>query len=217
VSERILDVAVLASGRGSNFAALCDAIDAGRCRARIVLLLTDRSKAGALRVAEARAIDTSVVSMGDYASRDAWNEAVVGEVQRAAPDLVVLAGFMRVLGAPLVSRFEGRIINIHPSLLPSFPGVDAPGQAIRAGVRISGCTVHRVDRGVDTGEILAQGAVPVLVGDDAQSLHARIRPVEHRLLPAVVDLIARGRLSDADADADATDSLLSPTPAESLP
>jgi phosphoribosylglycinamide formyltransferase-1 len=124
---------------------------------------------------------------------------------------------MRVLGAPLVSRFEGRIINIHPSLLPSFPGVDAPGQAIRAGVRISGCTVHRVDRGVDTGEILAQGAVPVLVGDDAQSLHARIRPVEHRLLPAVVDLIARGRLSDADADADATDSLLSPTPAESLP
>jgi phosphoribosylglycinamide formyltransferase-1 len=203
------DVVVLASGRGSNFVALCNAIDSGRCDARVVALITDRRKAGALALAEARGVPAHVVHPRDHDSRDAWNAALAERVADASPALVVLAGFMRIVGAPLLERFEGRIINVHPSLLPAFPGMDGPGQALAAGAKISGCTVHRVDAGVDSGEILAQAAVPILTTDDAESLHARIQRQEHRLLPAVVDLIARDRL-DAASGRD-SDALLCPT------
>jgi phosphoribosylglycinamide formyltransferase-1 len=117
------------------------------------------------------------------------------EVTALKPDLVVLAGFMRVLGAPLLERFPGRIINVHPALLPSFPGHDAPQDALDGGVRISGCTVHVVDAGVDTGPILAQAAVPVLVADTADTLHARIQVQEHALLPRVIHQIAIGAIT----------------------
>lgn len=198
-----IDVAVLASGRGTNFAALLDAIDAGRCAARVVSLFTDRRRAGALTVAHERGIPAEIVSPKDHADRVAWDEALAERVASTEPGLVVLAGFMRIIGPPLLSRFPGRIINVHPSLLPSFPGLDGPGQAIAAGAKISGCTIHRVDGGLDSGEILAQAAVAVLPSDDAATLHGRIQRVEHRILPAVVDLIARGQTSDATADPEA--------------
>src|SRR6185369_11715763 len=144
--------------------------------------------------AKERGIETAVVPPKGYASRADWDEALAARVAAASPDLVVLAGFMRIVGAPILARFPHRIVNVHPALLPSFPGTDGPGQAIAKGVRIAGCTVHLVDAGVDTGPILAQAAVPVLPSDDAHTLHARIQVHEHRLLPAVIDAIARGEI-----------------------
>ncbi|MEM1415200.1 MAG: phosphoribosylglycinamide formyltransferase [Myxococcota bacterium] len=185
-----LRVAVLASGRGSNLEALRAAIDAGRCAAEVVAVLGDKAGAPALACAEAAGIATRAVPFR-RAERAAWDEELAEAVAAAEPELVVLAGFMRLLGAPFLARFGGRTINVHPSLLPAFPGMDAPAQTLAAGVRLSGCTVHLVDAGVDSGAILAQAAVPVLPGDDVHTLHARIQREEHDLLPAVVDAIAR--------------------------
>jgi phosphoribosylglycinamide formyltransferase-1 len=190
-----MDVVVLVSGRGSNLRAVCSAIDAGTCNANIVGVASDRRNAAALEFAEARGIATRVVPLRKGDDRDAWNESLAEEVTALKPDLVVLAGFMRVLGAPLLERFPGRIINVHPALLPSFPGHDAPQDALDGGVRISGCTVHVVDAGVDTGPILAQAAVPVLVADTADTLHARIQVQEHALLPRVIHQIAIGAIT----------------------
>lgn len=193
-SDQPTRVLVLVSGTGSNLRALHGAIDAGACEATIVGVLSDKHTAKALAFAEAQGIRTQVVAPKDFADRGAWDEGLAGAAESFAPDLIVLAGFMRILGKPLLSRFGGRIINVHPSLLPAFPGIDGPEQAIRAGVCVSGCTVHLVDEGVDTGRILAQAVVPVVQSDDAASLHARIQIQEHRLLPAVVHAVARGRL-----------------------
>jgi phosphoribosylglycinamide formyltransferase-1 len=187
-----MDVAVLVSGRGSNLKAICDAIDAGSCDANIVGVISDRKSAAALELASEREIPTRVVALRKGDDRDAWNDSLADTVASLEPDLVVLAGFMRVLGAPLLDRFPGRIINVHPALLPSFPGHDGPQDALDGGVRVSGCTVHIVDAGVDTGPIIAQAAVPVLDDDTADSLHTRIQVQEHRLLPAVIHQIARG-------------------------
>lgn len=192
---RPLALAVLVSGRGSNLAALLSAIDRGSCRARVVAVLSDREAAPALELAKSRGIETSVVSPKQYADRVAWDAALSDRLAALGPDLVVLAGFMRLIGTALLARFPGKIINVHPALLPSFPGLDAPAQAIAARVRISGCTVHLVDAGVDTGPVLAQAAVPVHEGDDAQRLHARIQVAEHALLPAVIDAIAAGAIA----------------------
>ena len=189
-----LALVVLASGRGSNLRALDAAIDAGRCRARIAAVVGDRPSAPALEHARERGVPTAIVAPKAYPDRDAWDAALADAIAQHAPDLVVLAGFMRIVGARVLARFGGRILNVHPALLPAFPGLDAPAQALAAGVRITGCTVHLVDAGVDTGPILAQAAVPVLPCDDAARLHARIQPAEHRLLPAVVDWIATGAL-----------------------
>jgi len=190
-----MDVVVLVSGRGSNLRAICGAIDAGACGARIVGVVSDRKKAAALQFAERRGIATRIVSLRKGDDRGAWNESLTEEVTSLKPDLVVLAGFMRVLGAPLLERFRGRIINVHPALLPSFPGHNGPQDALDGGVRISGCTVHIVDEGVDTGPILAQAAVPVLAGDTAETLHARIQVQEHQLLPRVIHQIAIGAIT----------------------
>lgn len=187
-----LEIAVLVSGRGSNLRAIAAAIDAGRCRARIAGVLSDRSQADALAFAAERGIPTRVCRPKDHPSREAWDAALAAEVATFSPGLVVLAGFMRIVGPSILARFPHRIVNVHPALLPAFPGTDGPAQAIAAGVRLAGCTVHQVDAGVDTGPVLAQAAVPVLPGDDAASLHARIQAQEHRLLPGVVDAIARG-------------------------
>ena len=190
-----LDIVVLASGRGSNLAAIFDAIDAGRCDARVMGVVSDKADAGALALAAGRGVSTRVVPLARGADRDAWNVALADAVAALTPQVVVLAGFMRILGAPLLERFPGKLVNVHPSLLPAFPGHDAPAQAVAAGVRITGCTVRVVDHGVDTGPILAQAAIPVLPSDDTASLHARIQRAEHELLPTVIDWIARGRMS----------------------
>jgi phosphoribosylglycinamide formyltransferase 1 len=191
-----LRLAVLVSGRGTNLEALASAIDAGRCDAEIVLVATDNPEAGALRFAEARGIPRAVVPYvrGD---RRAFSLTLAERVQASRPDLVVLAGFMRILSPEFVERFDARLVNVHPSLLPAFPGKDGVGEALAAGVRIAGCTVHLVDQGVDTGPILAQAAVPVLPGDTRESLHARIQAREHELLPRVVDDLAKGRFVGA--------------------
>jgi phosphoribosylglycinamide formyltransferase-1 len=190
-----MDVVVLVSGRGSNLRAICNAIDAGTCDAKIVGVVSDRKKAAALEFAERRAIPTRVVPLRKGDDRYSWNESLAEEVAALKPDLIVLAGFMRVLDAPLLERFAGRIINVHPALLPSFPGHNGPQDALDGGVRISGCTVHIVDAGVDTGPIIAQAAVPVLADDTADTLHARIQAQEHRLLPLVVHQIALGTIT----------------------
>ena len=190
----MLDIAVLASGRGSNLRAIGSAIDARQCDARIVGVVSDRQKAAALAYAEERGVPCRVVPLRKGDDRELWNERLADEVARLGPQLIVLAGFMRVLGKPLLNRFPGRIINVHPALLPAFPGHDAPDQAIAAGVRLSGCSVHVVDAGVDTGPVIAQAAVPVALDDTAASLHERIQVQEHRLLPKVIHQIALGRV-----------------------
>jgi phosphoribosylglycinamide formyltransferase-1 len=189
-----LSLLVLVSGQGSNLRALWDAIDAGRCAARIDAVISDRAAAPALDLARQRGALSAVVSPKDHVDRAAWDAGLCAELAARQPDLIVLAGFMRLLGSAVLARFGGRIINVHPSLLPAFPGMDAPAQALARGVTLSGCTVHLVDAGVDTGPILAQAAVPVLASDDADALHARIQSAEHRLLPAVVHAIATGKL-----------------------
>jgi phosphoribosylglycinamide formyltransferase-1 len=189
-----LPIVVLISGKGSNLAAIMEAIDSGRCDVQVRAVLSDRDTAEGLAQAHARGIGTAVVRMKDHPNRERWNEALAAAIAGYEPQVVVLAGFMRVLGAPVVQRFAGHIVNVHPALLPLFPGTDGPAQAIRAGVRVSGCSVHVVDAGVDTGPILAQAVVPVLPDDDADRLHERIKRVEHALLPAVLHAVARGEI-----------------------
>jgi phosphoribosylglycinamide formyltransferase 1 len=189
-----LSLAVLVSGAGSNLGAILASIDAGRCDARVQKVISDRTQAAALELARQRGIATEVVKLKDFETRAGWDDSLLESIATPAPDLVVLAGFMRLCGPRLIAHFGSRIINVHPSLLPLFPGTDAPAQAIAARVRVSGCSVHVVDRGVDTGAIIAQAAVSVLPDDDAERLHRRIAGAEHRLLPAVIDGIARGRI-----------------------
>ena len=190
-----MDVAVLVSGRGSNLRAICGAIDGGTCAATIVAVVSDRKGAAALEYAAGRGIPTRVVPLRKGDDRELWNETLATEVVRFQPELLVLAGFMRVLGAPLLDACPGRIINVHPALLPSFPGHTGAQDALDGGVRVSGCTVHVVDSGVDTGPIIAQAAVPVLPDDTAETLHARIQVQEHRLLPRVIHQIAIGAIT----------------------
>jgi phosphoribosylglycinamide formyltransferase-1 len=190
--KKRLSLAVFVSGRGSNLQALSAAIERGTCAAEIAGVISDRASAPALTFAAERSIATRVVSPQDFADRAAWDAALAAASAAFEPGLVVLAGFMRLLGPSVLARFPGRIVNVHPALLPAFPGKDGPAQAVAAKVALSGCTVHVVDAGVDTGPILAQAAVPVLPTDDAALLHARIQVAEHRLLPMVVNAIALG-------------------------
>jgi phosphoribosylglycinamide formyltransferase-1 len=185
-------LAVLLSGRGSNFEALADACERGELPARIVLVVSDVADAVGLGKARARGISLKLIGTGPGVLR-AQREARLGAaLEEAGADLICLAGFMRVLSAEFVSRWPLRILNIHPSLLPSFPGLHAQDQAVRYGVRVSGATVHFVDAGTDTGPIVAQAAVPVLPGDDAEALAARILPLEHGLYVAAVRRVLGG-------------------------
>jgi phosphoribosylglycinamide formyltransferase-1 len=190
-----MDVAVLVSGRGSNLRAICNAMDDGTCAANVVAVVSDRSKADALAYARDRGIAAIAVPLRKGDDRDLWNVKLAETVVAAKPEVVVLAGFMRVLGAPLLEAFPRRIINVHPALLPSFPGHTGPQDAIDGGVRLSGCTVHVVDSGIDTGPIIAQAAVPVLPDDTADTLHRRIQRQEHQLLPRVIHQIAIGAIT----------------------
>jgi len=191
-----LRIAVLGSGKGSNFVALADAIDAGRLPAQVVLVGSDVEGAGILDHAIRRGIAARFLPPGSFRTKldEAAEAAYISALREAGADLVVLAGFMRILKGDFLRAFEGRVVNIHPSLLPSFPGLAAWKQALDYGVKVTGCTVHLVDQGVDTGAIIGQRAVPVLDGDTAESLHARIQEAERELYPAVIAAMARGEI-----------------------
>lgn len=179
---------VLASGTGSLLESLLDAA-VGDYPARVVAVGTDRD-CRAVKIAGAAGVPAFTVRLGDYPDRAAWDDALTEATAAHAPDLVVSAGFMKLLGPQFLSRFLGRIVNTHPALLPAFPGAHAVPDALAYGVRVTGCTVHLVDAGVDTGPILAQQPVAVLPGDDEQTLHERIKVVERQLLVDVLAALA---------------------------
>jgi phosphoribosylglycinamide formyltransferase-1 len=190
-----MKVGVLASGTGSNLQALIDAAAQGELApATVAVVGVNVAGCGAVARAEQAGIPTFVIDHRAFASREGFDGAVVESLRRHGVELVVLAGFMRLLTADFLAAFPHRVINIHPALLPAFPGVHAQRQAFLYGVKFSGCTVHFVDGGTDTGPIIGQVVVPVLETDDEESLGARILAEEHRLLPAVVRAIAEGRV-----------------------
>jgi phosphoribosylglycinamide formyltransferase-1 len=192
-----LAVAVLASGRGSNLQAILDACVTPGYPARVVLVVSDRERAHALERAEGAGVAARFVNPKDFADRAAFEAAVMAELEAHGVELVCLAGFMRVLGPEFIRRFRGRIMNVHPSLLPAFPGLAAQRQALAYGVRVAGATVHFVDEGVDTGPIILQASVAVHPDDTEEALAARILRAEHRLYPEAIRLFAEGRLDVA--------------------
>jgi phosphoribosylglycinamide formyltransferase-1 len=188
---------VLGSGKGSNFAAIADAIAAGRVPASVAIVLSDVENAGIMEQARERNLSARFIAPGKFRTKleDEAERAYVNALREAKVDLLVLAGFMRVLKGEFLRAFEGRIVNIHPSLLPSFPGLEAWKQALDHGVKVTGCTVHFVDAGVDSGPIIGQQIVPVLDNDNAETLHQRIQAAEHELYPKCVAAVAGGKLS----------------------
>ncbi|MBT3350290.1 MAG: phosphoribosylglycinamide formyltransferase [Nitrospinaceae bacterium] len=188
--ENNLRVAVLASGRGSNLQALLDAAQDEAFPAKIIGVLSDKSNAQALE----RAKKAGIKSLWVDPSKDSYEERLGDEIETLGCGLICCAGYMKILTPKFVGRFSGKIINIHPSLLPSFPGLHSQRKALRAGVQIAGCTVHFIDEGVDTGPVILQAAVPVMPGDDEDSLSARILGFEHRIYPMAVRLIAEGKI-----------------------
>ncbi|MEB3263936.1 MAG: phosphoribosylglycinamide formyltransferase [Synechococcus sp.] len=187
---RPLRLGVMASGNGSNFEALVEACRRGCPTGEVVLLVVNNPGCGAAQRAERLGIPCRTLDHRLQPSREALDRQLIEAFRREAVDLVVMAGWMRIVTPVLIEAFPQRLVNIHPSLLPSFRGVDAVGQALAAGVRLAGCTAHLVSEEVDAGRILAQAAVPVLEGDDRASLAARILEQEHRILPLAVGLAA---------------------------
>lgn len=189
-----IKLAVLVSGRGSNLQAIIDQIKEGHLLAGITVVISDCKEAFALKRAQEEQIPTAFLNPQEYANRAAYDDALGAIINEHQADLVVLAGFMRVLGKSFLARFSNRVINIHPALLPSFPGLHGQKQALDYGVKVSGCTVHFVDEGVDSGPIIAQAAVKVEDDDTEESLSKRILAQEHQLYPQVIQLIAQGRV-----------------------
>jgi len=189
---RTIRLGVLGSGSGTNFQALLDAIAAGELNAQIVLVMSDVPQAGILERARKAEVPTGVIDCRGFATKfpEAAQLEVAAAMREARVDLICLAGFMRLIKAPLLDAFPQRVINIHPSLLPAFPGLDAWKQALDACVAETGCTVHYVDAGMDTGPHILQANVPVLAADTYATLHARIQKEEHRIYPEAVRLIA---------------------------
>jgi len=192
--REVIKLAVLASGSGTNLEAIAQSIDDGEVPARIALVLSDNPEAFALERARRRDIPTRVIRLSDFPDRPSYDRAVVAALQEAGVDLVALAGYMLLAGPELVRAFSGRIMNIHPALLPSFPGTHGVRDALGHGARVSGVTVHFVDEGLDTGPIIVQEAVPVEEGDNEESLHNRIHQAEYRAYPLAIRLFAEGRL-----------------------
>lgn len=188
-------IGVLASGRGTNLQAILDACAEGRLPATVALVVSDRADAAALGRAAAAGVAARVVPRERFPDRAAHDEAIVAALREAGVETVVLAGYMRVVTATLLRAFPGRVLNIHPALLPAFPGLHAQRQALEYGVKVSGCTVHLVDEGMDTGPIILQAAVPVADDDDEARLSARILVEEHRLLVDALRLLAEGRIA----------------------
>jgi len=196
MGERKFRIGVLGSGKGSNFVAIADACRAGAVPAEVVLVLSDVAEAGILERARERNVPARFVPPGKFRTKldEEAEQAYIAALRGAEVDLLTLAGFMRVLKDPLLHAFAGRIINIHPSILPSFPGLEAWKQALAHGVKVTGCTVHFVDAGVDSGPIIGQQTVPVLDDDTPETLHQRIQAAEHDLYPRCVAAIARGEV-----------------------
>jgi len=187
-------ITILISGRGSNMAAVIDAAATGRIEGAVTHVISNRANAGGLAYARQHGIATSVVDHRAYPSRDAFDAALAEAIDRGEPDLVVLAGFMRILGADFVNRYEGRMLNIHPSLLPAYPGTQTHRRVLEDHGQRHGCTVHFVTPDVDGGPIVAQAEVRVFPDDDVATLAARVLEQEHRLLPEVVGWFCDGRL-----------------------
>jgi phosphoribosylglycinamide formyltransferase-1 len=196
-----LKVGILISGRGSNMAALIEAARAPDYPAAIACVVSNVATAPGVAIARAAGIATAVIPHRDFPDRESFDRAVSAELEKHGVGLVALAGFLRIQSPWFPGYWAGRIINIHPSLLPAFPGLRVQQQAIDAGVRVSGCTVHYVTPELDAGPIIAQAAVPVLAGDTADTLAERILRQEHRLYPLVVRWVAEGRVSLADGKA----------------
>ncbi len=208
-------IVILISGRGSNMEALLDA----RLPARIAAVISNNPQARGLGTAQARGVATAVVNHRAFPDRAAFDAALAAEIDRHRPDLVVLAGFMRILMAPFIEHYHGRLMNIHPSLLPAFTGLDTHRRALAAGVRIHGCTVHFVAPAVDSGPIIVQAAVPVLPADTEERLAARVLAEEHRIYPQAVRWFCEERLRlgpdgavTVDAARAAEGALTSPAP-----
>ncbi len=190
---RPLRLGVLVSGGGTNLQAILDAVDAG-LPVKPAVVVSNRPGVFALERAARAGVPAVVVDHRAFSGREAFEDALVAALAEAGADLVALAGFMRLLTARFLGRFPLRTVNVHPALCPAFPGVDAPAQALAWGVAITGCTVHFVDAGTDTGPIITQAAVPVHPDDDRDRLHARIQREEHRLLPLALGWLAEGRV-----------------------
>lgn len=187
-------IGILASGRGSNMQAICNSIDAGQIRAKIGLVVSDKVNAKVLEHAAAKGIPAVCIKRKEFASQQEFEAAIARQLTAYHVKLVVLAGFMRILSQYFVNLFPGSIMNIHPSLLPAFPGLNAHEQAIAYGAKISGCTIHFVDEGMDTGPIIMQQAVPILAEDTVETLSERILAVEHELYPRAIRLYCEQRL-----------------------
>ncbi len=187
---------ILGSGKGSNAAAIADACAAGTIPARVAVVISDVANAAILDRARVRGLEALYIAPGNFRAKldDAAEAACLHALRKAEVDLVVLAGFMRILKGELLRAFAHKVVNIHPALLPAFPGLEAWKQALDYGVKMTGVTVHFVDQGIDTGPIIAQETTPVLPGDTAETLHARIQEAEHRLYPAVLAALARGEI-----------------------
>jgi phosphoribosylglycinamide formyltransferase 1 len=196
-AERKIRIGVLGSGKGSNFVALADACAAGKIPAQVATVLSDVANAGILQRAQERTITAHFIEPGKFRTKlaEGAEHSFIEALRGARVDLIALAGFMRVLKGEFLREFEGRIVNVHPSLLPSFPGLEAWKQALDYGVKVTGCTVHFVDAGVDSGPIIAQQSVPVRDKDTPETLHQRIQAAEHELYPNCVAAIARGEVT----------------------
>ena len=194
MAEAKLRLGVLASGRGSNLLAVLNACASSKINAAVEVVISDKPDSQAIGHARRHRVAAVYLNPKDYASREAYDAAAAGILMEHRVDLVVLAGYMRLISSQLIEPYQGRIINIHPSLLPSFPGLRAQKQALDWGVRISGCTVHFVDETTDQGPIIIQAAVPVLEGDTPEVLEARILEQEHRILPQAIQFFAERRL-----------------------
>jgi phosphoribosylglycinamide formyltransferase 1 len=197
-------VVVFISGGGSNMLALAKAAPEPDFPAEIVGVISDKAEAGGLAKAAALGIPTFSFTRKDYDSKDAHEAAILSALESLSPDIICLAGYMRLLSAAFINRYEGRIINIHPSLLPLFPGLHTHQRAIDAGMVEAGCTVHFVTEGMDEGPVILQAKVPVLPGDTAETLAARVLVEEHRTYPAALRLIAEGKVWMKDSGAVAT-------------
>ncbi|WP_372660357.1 phosphoribosylglycinamide formyltransferase [Cohnella sp.] len=190
-----LKIAVFASGNGSNFQALAEAVKAGKIHASLELVVCDKPSAYVLERARSFEVETYAFSPKQYASREAYEEEIVAKLQAKGIDLVVMAGYMRLVTHVLVEPYYGRMINVHPALLPAFPGMNGALQALEYGAKIAGATVHFVDGGTDTGPIIAQQAVAIQEDDTLETLSSRIQQVEYELLPKVVGWMAEGRIT----------------------
>jgi phosphoribosylglycinamide formyltransferase-1 len=193
-TENKISIAVLASGSGTNLEAIAQAIEEGEVPAQIAIVISDSHDAFALERARRRGIPVKVIELKDCPDRPAFDRAIKETLHEAGVDLVVLAGYMKLVGPEILEAFSGRIMNIHPALLPSFPGEHGVADALQHGVKVSGVTVHFVDGGLDTGPIIVQEAVPVEEDDDEESLHGRIHLAEYRAYPQAIRLFAQGRL-----------------------